>query len=54
MSNISNKTVGRGTPEPIRSGTSRKTSNGNDGRTENPPCFSGGECQGDEMGGKRG
>ena len=46
MSNISNKTVGRGTPEPIRSGTSRKTSNGNDGRTENSLCFSGGECQG--------
>ena len=39
MSNISNKTVGRGTPEPIRSGTSRKTSNGNDGRTENPPVL---------------
>ena len=46
MSNISNKTVGRGTPEPIRSGTSRKTNNGNDGRTENPPRFGCGECQG--------
>ena len=28
--------VGRGTPEPKRLGTSRKTSNGNGGRTENP------------------
>lgn len=36
MSNINDKTVGRGTSEPIRSGTSHKTSNGNDGRTENP------------------
>ena len=31
--------VGRGTPEPKRSGTSRKTSNGNGGRTENPPVL---------------
>ena len=30
--------VGRGTPEPKRSRTSRKTSNGNGGRTENPPA----------------
>lgn len=42
MSNINDKTVGRGTSEPIRSGTSRKTSNGNDGRTENLHY---GECQ---------
>lgn len=35
MTNINDKTVGRDTPEPIRSGTLRKTSNGNDGRTEN-------------------
>ena len=31
--------VGRGTPEPKRSGTLRKTSNGNGGRTENPPAL---------------
>lgn len=33
----SNITVGRGAPEPIRSGRSRKTTCGNDRRTENPP-----------------
>ena len=32
-----NITVGRDTPEPIRSGRSRKTTCGNDRRTENPP-----------------
>ena len=31
--------VGRDTSEPKRSGTSHKTSNGNGGRTENPPAL---------------
>ena len=33
------RVVGRDTSEPKRSGTSRKTSNGNGGRTENPPAL---------------
>lgn len=45
MSNINDKTVGRGASEPIRSGTSRKTSNGNDGRTENPSALAAGSAK---------
>ena len=37
--------VGRGTPEPKRSGTSCKTSNGNGGRTENPPALAVGSAK---------
>ena len=39
--------VGRGTPEPKRSGTSHKTSNGNGGRTENPPALAVGSANRD-------
>lgn len=49
MSNINNKTVGRDMPEPIRSGTSRKTNNGNDGRTENPIAFAVGSVKDEQI-----
>lgn len=49
MSNINNKMVGRDMPEPIRSGTSRKTNNGNDGRTENPTAFSVGSVKDEQI-----